>query len=357
MIVDIFLTLQKLSDYMNKLSKNIAGNEARRFDGLDAIKTICALLIVIIHVNAKYMYFDIDCSPVVYFFSALARVGVPVFFMITGFFFQSLYDRKRLPGYCKKIIKIFITGILFYVLLTVFIQVRGHIAVKSVIEYICHLFDLSTFEKWMAFPAVAGHLWYLISLVNAILVVWALEAIGLRRKLYWLIPVLLLANYAIGTFYSSFYCRNFLFTGIPYILFGCFIHDYKERMQEIFTTKKSCIILMITILLLVGELKIYSLYGLPVVRDHYFITPFMAVALFMLGLNPTIVWNKILINIGNIYSTNIYVYHYAFVSLFYAIGLYEKIHFFLASLIVFLATLIFVFSIRQAKLLAMRKHG
>lgn len=52
--------------------------EQSRYNGLDILKCICAFLIIIIHTPFDSVFSD--------YLVALARIAVPVFLMITGFF-------------------------------------------------------------------------------------------------------------------------------------------------------------------------------------------------------------------------------------------------------------------------------
>ncbi len=63
--------------YMNKVNQNRV-----RYDGLDVLKCICAFLVVCIH--AAFLG---DVGKIV---EVIARIAVPIFFMITGFFYLTL---------------------------------------------------------------------------------------------------------------------------------------------------------------------------------------------------------------------------------------------------------------------------
>ena len=58
-----------------------------RYGGLDILKSICAFLIVNIHAP-----FPGEAGA---YFLSLTRMAVPVFFMITGFFYDNVRSRGR----------------------------------------------------------------------------------------------------------------------------------------------------------------------------------------------------------------------------------------------------------------------
>lgn len=54
----------------------------KRYEGLDILKLICAFLVICIHVPTSLRIYE---NIVV-----LSRVAVPIFFMITGFFWNKV---------------------------------------------------------------------------------------------------------------------------------------------------------------------------------------------------------------------------------------------------------------------------
>lgn len=61
--------------------------KAERFVGMDILKFLCAFLIVCIHrpfVGTAGAYF-----------TALTRIAVPIFFMITGYYYEDLEKTTR----------------------------------------------------------------------------------------------------------------------------------------------------------------------------------------------------------------------------------------------------------------------
>ena len=71
------------------------------------------------------------------------------------------------------------------------------------------------------------------------------DKLNIRKKMYFLIPVLLITNiifgeYAIALFnkdYDPIYMRNFLFIGLPYFLIGDLLYKNKENLIKKFSIK------------------------------------------------------------------------------------------------------------------------
>ena len=65
----------------------------KRFNGLDILKAICAFLVVFIHVPIQGFMKE--------YLVALCRIAVPIFFMITGYFWSNDLNKqkKQIFGY------------------------------------------------------------------------------------------------------------------------------------------------------------------------------------------------------------------------------------------------------------------
>lgn len=70
--------------------------EQSRADNIDILKALCAFLIVCIHVPFP--------GKVGAYFTTLTRVAVPVFFMITGYFYSDTVARHKEKRQIQKIL-------------------------------------------------------------------------------------------------------------------------------------------------------------------------------------------------------------------------------------------------------------
>lgn len=179
-----------------------------RNNSLDALKTICAFLVICIHVPFPGIVSEIITS--------LARIAVPIFFMITGYFYNKT-DKKPFKQIKKVIILIILSNLLYFIpdilknenISTVF-------SLKNILSFI--IFNESPF---------AGHLWYLNALLYVLIIVYFADKLKVRKFLYYAIPILLaidliLGKYSILLFGQQFpyiIIRNFLFVRIT-ILFN-----------------------------------------------------------------------------------------------------------------------------------------
>ena len=80
--------------------------EQSRADNIDILKAVCAFLIVCIHVPFP--------GTLGAYFTTLTRTAVPIFFMITGYFYSDVVKRGGENSQIKKLLKLVIEANLIY---------------------------------------------------------------------------------------------------------------------------------------------------------------------------------------------------------------------------------------------------
>ena len=134
---------------------NLKQTSGQRNDGIAILKAIAAFMVVWIHLGVHGAG-----NPAVYavtkYADALCRMAVPVFFIITGYFFSGYMDRTW-PK-LKKLLTLTITASVLYVILDLWTgdEYRNLI---SETKWIPH------FLIYNIFPPFAGHLWYMYCLL------------------------------------------------------------------------------------------------------------------------------------------------------------------------------------------------
>ncbi len=332
------------------MSKSVA----KRYYGLDILKCICALLVICIHEP----FAGIVGKNIVH----LARVAVPIFFMITGFFYQPIIDRKREAAQIKKTFKFFLWANLFFM---------GLQFVFSLAKFILTSAGASAFDEFISYFSLesifnfiilnespfSSHLWYLGAILYVLLIAYALRKIGWFKILYWATPVLLLADLVFGKYAKVFwghsfdyiYVRNFLCVGIPYFTIGVLIYKNKDKISSFLKNKKLLCIGGIILFAVTTILEYYLLVSvdLNAARDHYISTTFLSVLIFiffMLYFNNQPERKSFMSVIGQKYSTMIYIMHIPVITVtskiagtLHITGIYNLV----APIVVFVATLLF----------------
>ena len=99
--------------------------EQSRADNIDILKALCAFLIVCIHVPFP--------GKVGAYFTTLTRVAVPVFFMITGYFYSDTVARHKEKHQIKKILYLLVeANALFFIWNIALNVLRG----ENIVAYI-----------------------------------------------------------------------------------------------------------------------------------------------------------------------------------------------------------------------------
>ena len=290
-------------------------NSLGRFSGIDVLKCVAAYMVVIIH----FVNTGIGTNTELFlsqFCNAQARAAIPVFFMITGYFYDSMIKRGGFNKHIKKILILTIIATLFYVF---YIGLLFCLYEGTPVEYLSKTFSSQKLLEWVFLNnAPAGiHLWYLYAVIYVLIFMRIIDLFGSSILWYMLgigcFTILLILNYT--TCSSDVpYTRNFLFMGMPFVLLGRFIASPVFTNLANRLTKGHLIgLLLVGILFVTAELvirKYVLLFDNPLL-DCYTFTPIVATALFLLALrftNLNFFWKK-LSTIGLKYSTYIYIIH------------------------------------------------
>lgn len=285
----------------------------KRIDGFDILKCLAAFFIICIHAP-----FDGEFGEYVI---AIARIGVPAFLMISGYFYCSIVNNDREFKQIKKTLLLVLGANLLY-----FVYGLGSAVIEgTAAEYFAECFSIKSIFAFLALneSPFGFHLWYLGALLYTHLFVAFLRKFVHRweKLLYIITPFLLVADLVLGKYVLLFFgrelvpyiiIRNFIFVGIPFFSVGLFINRHQEMLSSV---KKHTVILWIAAILftLTTCLERFMLISLNAngKRDQYISTFLLVVVLFLIFDDP--VWNSrkigFLKKIGREYSLMIYIIH------------------------------------------------
>lgn len=210
----------------------------RRWTCIDILKCLAAIAVVEIH---KPLEIQGGGE-----FLILCRFAVPVFFMITGFFYPETVAKKRELKQFGKIFTITIGANLFYLLWEILLAVEKRENIK---EALLARFEERVPEDFILwnFSPLSPHLWYLQALLYVLVIAFIVEHLGLRKLAYLAIPVLLAGSLIKGSYSLLFvgkedchiyYARNFLYCGLPFFWLGCWFGSRKEALLSFLDKKK-----------------------------------------------------------------------------------------------------------------------
>ena len=328
--------------------------EQSRADNIDILKAICAFLIVCIHVPFP--------GKVGAYFTALTRVAVPVFFMITGYFYSDTVAQHKENRQIRKILCLVIEANMIFFIWNITL---GILRRESITSYMQSIFTGKSILKFLVLneSPLAGHLWYLGAILYVLVIVLLMDKFNCRKILYYLIPILLIADltfgkYSLLIFYREFpyiLVRNFLCVGIPFFCIGNLIRE--KRCSEKWNRKMLQVLIVVFTITSLAERFALVNAGLNATRDHYLSTIFLAICLFVYTLKSN--WhNKELAVIGRKYSTWLYIIHPIFITAFSMVvgklGI-KSIYRYVAPIVVYCATLVFLIIIQKVKIVTKSK--
>ena len=237
----------------------MTSNMTKRNNSIDIFRLICALLVVAIHIPP---FIDINRSVSYFFCEIIARVAVPYFFVVSGYF----YIPKLIKGdpcfkrYVLRLLTTYLFWTTIYYLIDYFQW--GYKNLKDyIVTCVLQLFTGSHY-----------HLWFFPALIFAVCVVTFLVKLRASKIL---IPISLVL-YAVGCFGGPYYeigkhipvlsviygfsdytdIRRFLFMAVPFFVGGYLLSVLKHKIVNKFSIAKLLVLFGVTVLLCGAELAI-----------------------------------------------------------------------------------------------------
>ena len=186
-------------------------------DCLNVCKGIAAFAVVLIHCSFP--------SPVGGMMNGLARFGVPLFFMVSGYFSYGK-GTDTVKRRMRKLFALFLgaNGV-YFVWRLLALREQGSLTLEAAAGF----FNWKSLLGWVLWneSPFMGHLWFLGALLYCYCLYGIFVRKGLEERVYFLIPLCLGANLLLGEGLSVFgkgisflYVRNFWLTGLPFFLWG-----------------------------------------------------------------------------------------------------------------------------------------
>ena len=318
------------------------------------MKAICAFLVVCIHVP-----FPGEGGE---YFTALTRIAVPIFFMITGYFYSTIVCRGKEAVQIKKVLALNIkANTIFMVWKLVYSIAKGK---DVLIKFLSETFSREAIIRFLLFNdnQIGPHLWYLSAILYVLVIVQVFNRWKLKKLLFYCTPLLLLVDLIFGKYsllllnreVPYYYVRNFAFVGIPYFSIGHLIYEKRSRIKEI-GRKWFALETVIFSATTVFERAFLISIGKNAVRDHYLSTTFLAISIFAFALldehkKSNSKGYVFLSLIGREYSTGIYILHPIFIAAFQVafevVGVFE-VYKMVAPIVVYLGTVVVLYIARS----------
>lgn len=276
---------------------------------IDKFRILAALLIIAIHI---FPLASINQTLDFIFTHVICRIGVPFFFMVTGYFVlpRAIEDKNKLIKYTFKIIKVYAICIILYLPINLY---AGQLQSLTIIEIVKNILINGTFYHLWYFPAVILGVWITYFLIKHLnkevvgIIVSMLYIIGIFGDSYFGISqkFAITSNIYKGIFSITDYTRNGLFYAPIFLNLGYNFGQLKLKISK----RKNLAFIVISILLMIVEGLILRHFNLQKHDSMYFMlvpTMFFVFNMIIQSNNEN---NRKLRNI----STIIYIIHPMFI--------------------------------------------
>ncbi len=278
----------------------------QRNHGFDLLKCICAFLVVCIH-HGFPGRFGTGVR-------IIARVAVPIFFMITGYYYSAVLNKGGVKRQIKKMFWLCLSANLIYFVNELLNAIKSGLPMK---QFFMERFGVIELLKiiFLNKSPFSYHLWYLGAILYILIFVYLFEKIGNREKLYPLVPFLLLINLVLGSYSKVIFgrevplslSRNSLFVGLPFFLIGDYLSstNLKVRMKHLIA------LMGLFAITSFAEFEVMNKIHMYTTEDLFVSTIFLAICMFVFARQkPGRMENwtlQLLCFVGEKLSTSIYI--------------------------------------------------
>ncbi len=194
---------------MNSNAFFICGCFVKRIESVDLFRLLAILAVIIIHIS----WFKHDTvqnalnteQTLYFFFNQLSRFAVPFFFIISGYFWgikvaQSSEVLKKSLSIAKKLLFLFVTWSIIYLLPLNLGAIYNYGILGPIKVSYWNLIDLLQNPTVILIQGTKVHLWFLMALLNALLI----SALFIHKKQEKLLVVLALGLYFFGVLAKAY---------------------------------------------------------------------------------------------------------------------------------------------------------
>lgn len=298
---------------------NKSTSGVQRWNSFDTVKGIACIAVTLIHYNFASKFTPEIVSTSV---KAVCRIGVPIFFFISGYFLSpngQYPEPKKTVKKIRHIIQVLFVSAVFYSIFDVFINIMRNDDWNRA-EYVKSLFVPAKVIKLLITndPFVYSHLWFMMALIF----VYIFVLIILNEKTFkavYIAPVLLTAYTLmqefeilpasipiIGTDGKLYIFNLFIFRALPFVMFGVIAKRNEERIAGCRLNAVSLICLIaIGAVMSVAEAQLFN------VSQFYIGNYVMVFALVVICIKYPGLKIPFLYHIGKDLSMYIYILHIA----------------------------------------------
>ena len=319
-----------------------------RNNNLDILKAISAFSVVCIHIKFPGKFGE--------YINIITALAVPIFFMITGYYYENMKKNGKVEKQIQKLIKLIIFTIIIYVIYGTMVRIFKKLDIK---EYYLSIFNVKEMVKFILFnefPTI-GHLWYLPAILYTLLLAGFMTRKNNEKYLKYIVPILFIIYIVTGKYskiifgreFSYYYLRrSFIIEGNLYFYLGYFMKKYENRIKISLKTTY-----LVSMILLIGtylEMYILEKNNANTVASNYICISILPIFIFICAIkNKREFYIKsVIAKIGKEYSTTIYIIHPLVISILENLNTIE-LYKYIAPIMVYLLSMVIAISFEKIK--------
>lgn len=244
------------------MNMNSVQDMQKRNSAIDLLKFILSFLVVCIHVPFQGAFGE--------YFVVLCRIAVPLFFIISGYFYKPAKAPKQIKRYLIMAIGVELLYCCFNGAIQL-LSVNGNI-----VSYLTEKWNAATLINFLLLnkSIYTAYGWYLFALVYVYVFMWFTDKIihskQKRSIFFFVISLLLLSvNIVVGDLSFALFdvesefvlVRNWLFTGVPFFAIGRLIKDKEVTFDNVPLLGISSLIFIVFGILEVFFFKKWCIYN------------------------------------------------------------------------------------------------
>lgn len=268
-----------------KIERGIMENQLKKYNSIDMMRLLCAIMVVAIHTQPFMEYKNIAGYFATYIFP---RLGVPFFFAVSGYFYLNslMAGKKVFVKYVKRLMTIYIIWSFIYYMVDLIQALRYHNSLKDLVKRsIINFFMYGSHY----------HLWFFPTLIFCVVVTTILRkhltALTIVSYLFYGAGCMVGAYYGLGSrlpfinvlFHSDQLeiIRRNLFMGLPFFLLGYVLSIINPKLSKVNSNTLVCAYIITAIfylseIFILGALRLQTNIVITV-----FLYPLLALAMLL----------------------------------------------------------------------------
>lgn len=236
---------QSISTIKNKL--NLYPRQNNRNLAIDILRIILAVLVVYLHIdNLLYLRsgLSVPATTVDNYIIVLARLAVPMFFTISGYYFFKGNQNKEYASAIKNIkhlLWILMGGLVLYFLGSLILN-----GINGTLETVTsrNLFYFAFLDRTQVITN-AGLLWFILALIFCYGIYYIFPRFCKKKYLYLIAAILWCLAICKGSVYGgtvmekwpAIVQQSYIGLGLPYFTLGYLIHSCSDKISAILNNK------------------------------------------------------------------------------------------------------------------------